>query len=121
MIDPTTLIEEGCFLCHRLGMTESSGFTTCLEVRDEMYLLSPEAANYHPLETVLIGEPRRNAAWLADAMSKLDVSDEWVMGFVDGFAQAGEKGGGQDYVQGYLTALELTQRCYRRLMREGWR
>ena len=43
----------------------------------------------------------------------LGVDPAWVMGFLDGFAQAGETSRGGDYVQGYLVAEELRMLRYR--------
>lgn len=120
MVDPLAVIEDGCYLALRLGLKESPVITNCLVVGDGLYLLSPAARSYHPLETVLVGEPVRATTWLEDALARLDVTTEWVTGFVDGFAQAGERSDGQDYVQGYLAAVDLTQRSLRWLLRKGW-
>ncbi len=120
-MDPTAMIEEGCYLALRLGLTEWPAYTDCLVIREGLYLLSPVAKLYHPLETVLVGEPACAATWLEDALARLGVSAEWAEGFTDGFAQAGERSAGQDYIEGFLTAMELTQRCYRRLFMEGWK
>lgn len=119
MDDPLAVIEEGCYLALRLGLTEAPGFTNCLVVRDGLYLLSPAVRSYHPLETILVGEPVCAATWLEDALARLGVTAAWAEGFVDGFAQSGKRSAGQDYTQGFLTAMELTQRCYRRLLKGG--
>ena len=69
-----------------------------------------------------MAEPVRSGDWRADAAARLGVSDEWVEGFLAGFAQAGEKSAEPEYVQGYLTAEELHQRrpdLFRRLFRPG--
>lgn len=70
---------------------------------------------------MLVGAPATDTGWLADARNILGVSDEWISGFMGGFAQVGEQADGQEYRQGNLTAMELTQRCFRWLYREGWK
>jgi hypothetical protein len=121
MVDPLVAIEEGVYLCLRFGMSESPTPANCLTAKDGIYGVVIATGRYHPLETVLVGAPATDAGWLADARNILGVSDEWIRGFMDGFAQVGEQADGQEYRQGYLTAMELTQRCFRRLYREGWK
>lgn len=115
MTDPYQLIEQGCYLCLRFGLEPSLKPAGCLEVTDGLYALRKDARRYHPLETLLIGEKVCSGEWTEDAAMRLDVSGDWVEGFIDAFALASEQPRGQEYLQGYLTAEELRARCFRRL------
>jgi hypothetical protein len=68
---------------------------------------------YHPLEATLVGLTA-SGDWLADVATTLDVSSEWISGFLAGFAQKPEVSTGGEYVQGFLAAEEFRTMRYRR-------
>ncbi len=111
MNDPLDFIEEGCYLAFRFGLRASARVTGNLRKSDEGFYYVPvgEVTTYHPLEAALHCQDVLTGDWKADVASRLRVSAEWVEGFIAGFAQAGEESTNQDYIQGYLTAVELRQ------------
>lgn len=115
--DPLALIEEGCYLALRLGLKVLAGPADCLVIREGVYSFAHEAREYSPLEAMLVGVEVRQGNWRNDAADALDVTADWIEGFLDGFAQVGERSWGQDYIQGFLTAEELLARCFRRLLK----
>jgi hypothetical protein len=68
--DPLDLIEEGCYLAHRMGLKVSAGPANCMVVREGIYCFSREAREYSPLEAVLVGVEVRNSDWRNDASNK---------------------------------------------------
>jgi hypothetical protein len=111
MNDPLEIIADGCYLCFRFNLRASASFTGNLRRSDEGFYFLPvdEVTAYHPLEATLHCEDVLTGDWKADVATRLGVSASWTEGFVAGFAQAEESSADQDYIQGYLTAMELRQ------------
>lgn len=112
MIDPLELITEGCYLGLRFGMSVSAVPTGNLRLVEGTYGFA-RGQTYHPLEAALVSATA-TGDWLADAATFLGVSQEWVNGFLAGFAQEPEKSTDAEYVQGFLAAEELRVQKYRR-------
>lgn len=110
VIDPLDIIDQGCYLALRFMLRASVIPTDCLENVQGWYGFREGAEFYHPLQSVLIAEDAGPDGWLADVAKKLNVTPKWIVGFCDGFANAGEAYTDQDYIQGYLAAEELRQR-----------
>lgn len=107
--DPLDLIEKGSYLCVRFMMRASTTITGCLQLSKDggCYVLKKDPPLYHPLESVLIGQDIRTGDWRADVATMLGVSDEWIEGFIDGFALSAESLQKQDYLQGFLAGEEF--------------
>jgi|SRR5579884_2080538 len=113
MIDPFQVIEEGCYLMFRFGLRASTTITgNLITSEDRCYLVAvAEASSYHPLEAALHCQDIISGDWKADVATRLGVSAAWIEGFIDGFGRASEASPDPEYVQGFLTAEELRQRC----------
>jgi hypothetical protein len=77
-----------------------------------VYLLGDGPAS-HPLETILVGVAA-TGNWLEDVQITLGVSEEWIDGFLAGFAHGPDGGVNADYSQGFLAAELLRTTHFRR-------
>ncbi len=111
MTDPFEIVHEGCWLGHRFGYRISDTPTGNLRLVESVYGFA-SLGRYHPLEATLVGVTA-SGDWLMDVATALGVDPAWVMGFLDGFAQAGETSRGWDYAEGYRVAEELRVLRYR--------
>jgi hypothetical protein len=111
MNDPLEVIADACYLCFRFGLRVSGSVTGNLRKSDEGFYYVPVegVTTYHPLKAALHCEGVRSGDWKVDVATRLGVSAQWIEGFIAGFAQAEEASADQDYVQGYLAAVELRQ------------
>ena len=111
-MDPLEVITEGCWLALRLGLDVSAKPTGNLRMESGVYLLGA-GKTYHPLESVLVSTTG-SGDWRADGATVLGVDQDWISGFLDGFAQQPESSTGAEYIQGYLVAEQLRMSRYRR-------
>jgi hypothetical protein len=111
-LDPLEIITEGCWLAVRFGLHVSSVPTGNLRVVDGVYRLG-DGKTYNPLETVLV-DVAASGDWRQDVATTLGVEASWIDGFLDGFDQRPESSTGAEYIQGYLSALELRTTRYRK-------
>jgi hypothetical protein len=113
MTDPLDFIEEGCREFQFMGMKPITTIGGDLVATDEGYycFVADEKKVFHPLETVLAGEMIQSGDRMADAAARLGVTDAWLNGFIDGFAQGEAKDSDSDYLRGFLAADALRQRC----------
>lgn len=112
--DPLEIITEGCWLAVRFGMRVSPVPTGNLRIESGTYSfgsVSP-GSRYHPLEAALVSATK-SGDWRADVATDLGVDQEWIQGFLDGFAQKRETSTGGEYFQGYLTAELLRTTRFR--------
>ena len=109
--DPFETIHEGCYLGMRFGFQISPTPTGNMRVVEGVYCFA-SLGRYHPLEAALVGVTA-SGDWIVDVATAVGVDPAWVMGFLDGFLQAGETSRGCDYVQGYRVAEELRVLRYR--------
>lgn len=112
MNDPLEIITDACYLCFRFGLRVSARITGNLTKHGDGFYFVPveEVTACHPLEAALHCEDVLSGDWREDVVARLNVSGEWIAGFIAGFAQVGETSTQPDYVQGYLAAGELLQR-----------
>lgn len=115
MDDPLEIITEGCFLGLKFGMNISPTPTGNLRLVSGTYSFGTTSPGsmYHPLEAALISGSA-TGDWRTDVAAILGVNQEWITGFIDGFAQESESSADADYIQGFLTAEELRVTRYRR-------
>lgn len=117
MKDPLDAIEDACHFALRMMMKPSTRITGCLNSENGCYLFADGATLYHPLEAVLYNEDVMTSDWKADVATVLHVDAAWVEGFMDGFAQTGERSNDQDYIQGFLVG-EIIRGRRRRMLQE---
>ena len=112
MTDPLELLEQGCRDFGLMDMKPITRIGECLVATEEGYycFIATEQKVYHPLETILAGEPIRTGDWIADTADRLGVTAAWIAGFNDGFAQVREGATAADYIQGFLAAEAFRQR-----------
>jgi hypothetical protein len=110
MTDSFEAIEEGCFFALRCGLSVSAVPTGNLLVLDGIYMFSKKGI-YHPLETILHATVA-SGDWRADVRIVLGVEEEWISGYLDGFAQEPETSRDGEYVQGFLCAEMLRAKRY---------
>jgi hypothetical protein len=110
-MDPMAILIEGCWLAVRFGMHVSPLPTGNLRFEGGVYTFGAEK-RYHPLEATLVGTSA-SGDWRQDVATALCVGDQWLDGFIDGFAQKAESSTDGEYTQGFLTAEELRVTRYR--------
>ena len=116
-LDPLAVVTEGCWLAVRFGLHVSPVPAGNMRVVDGLYAFSA-GPMYHPLEATLAGTAA-SGDWRQDVATALGVDEQWVSGFLDGFAQGPESSTEAEYIQGFLTAEQLRTARYRRDLPDG--